>query len=390
MQYREYGKTGKKISALGFGAMRLPKDDEDYAVEIMRRYLDLGGNLIDTARGYGESEKIVGRALKGRRDQVYLSTKNHSIMREVWEKGCKFSSDDWQRMVDESFEALQVDRIDFYHVHSITWQKYVEHFQPPSDAFKMIRRAQEEGRIEHLCFSSHDTPENIIKLIDEGIFDGILVQYNMLDRVPGAGGHGAGVGNEPALAHAAEKGLGVMIMGPVAGGRLMRGPSDKIEKMMGGEFTSIPDLALRFVLANPNVTGALSGMNTLEMVEENCATASREEPLSEQELAAIRQAIAENEKLAELYCTGCGYCQPCPEGVAIPDIFQAMNYHRVWGLTDLAKHQYSRLGPDNDQGKLDASACVECGECEEKCPQHIPIIEQLKECHQVLSEAAEV
>nr|NIM50473.1 aldo/keto reductase [Gemmatimonadales bacterium]NIQ99211.1 aldo/keto reductase [Gemmatimonadales bacterium] len=145
-----------------------------------------------------------------------------------------------------------------------------------------------------------------------------------------------------------------------------------------------PELALRFVLSNPGVTVAFSGMSTREQVQENCAVAGREEPLSGEEVSAIRVALAENERLAELYCTGCGYCLPCPEGVAIPDIFSAMNLHRVWGLTGAAKERYGRLGPDNRRGKMDASACIECGECEEKCPQNISIREQLKETHELL------
>lgn len=381
MQYREYGNTGKMISALGFGAMRLPKD-EDYAVEIMRRYLDLSGNLIDTARAYGESEKLVGRAIKGRRDQVYISTKNHAFDQ------LNRASQLWREYLETSLKNLAVDHIDFYHAHNIKWEGFEEAFFAKGGPFEQARRAQEEGIIGHLCFSSHDTPENIIKLIDLDVFEGIIVQYNMLDSLEAIGQHGhkRGISNEPVIAHAAEKGMGVMIMGSLAGGRLMQGPADKIKEMVPGEVSTVADLGLRFVLANPNVTCAMSGMNQMQHVEENMATASREEPLTDAEYEQIRQAVAQNEKLAELYCTGCNYCQPCPEGVAIPDIFAAMNYHRVWGLTGYAQSLYSRLGPDNREGKMNATACVECGECEEKCPQNIPIIEQLKESHKALSE----
>jgi len=379
VQYREYGNTGKMISVLGFGAMRLPQDD-DYAVAIMQRYLDLGGNLIDTARAYGESEKLVGRAIQGRHEDVYISTKNHSLSRG------RRKPELWREYFEQSLENLGVDRIDFYHAHDIHWEGFMEVFSKKGGPFDMVQQAQEEGIIGHLCFSSHDSPENIIKLIDEDIFDGMIVQYNMLDRIPVEGGHGSGVANEPAIAHAAEKGMGVLIMGPLAGGRLLMGESAKIKGMLPGKVISVADLGLRFVLANPNVTCAMSGMNEMRQVEENCATASREEPLSDEELTAIREAVTENEKLAELYCTGCNYCQPCPQGVAIPDIFTAMNYHRVWGLTELAKRRYAHLGPDNKDGKMDATACVECGECEEKCPQNLPIIQQLKESHEALSE----
>jgi len=175
----------------------------------------------------------------------------------------------------------------------------------------------------------------------------------------------------------------VLIMGPVGGGRLGM-TSEKLKGVVADAATT-PELAFRFVLANPNVTVAMSGMNSIEMVEENVATCSRTEALSADELAAIEEALAENRRLSELYCTGCNYCMPCPNDVGIPQAFAAMNMHRVWGLTDVAKHQYARLGPNNRDGLLQADACIECGECEEKCPQEIPIIEQLKETHEALS-----
>jgi len=373
MQYREYGNTGKMISALGFGAMRLP-DDEDYAVEVMQRYLDLGGNLIDTARAYTNSEELIGRAIQGRRDQVYLSTKNHAMKQQ------EYSPDLWKRYMEESFQALGVDYIDFYHVHTTTWEEIAGPFQEPGGPLEICQQALDEGIIGHLCFSSHDTPENIIKIIDTGLFDGILVQYNLLDRKQHYGSRTAGAGNEPAIARAREKGMGVLIMGPVAGGRLaMATESEQFQAMLTDRTTSVPDLAIRYVLANSGVSAALSGMNTVDMVEENCASASHEQPLTEAEYGQIRKIVQRNEKLAELYCTGCNYCQPCPQEINIPRIFEAMNYHRIWGLTEHARSVYEGIDPN-------AEACVECGECEEKCPQNIPVIEQLKESHAALSE----
>ena len=366
MQYREYGNTGKMVSALGYGAMRLPFDDPEESVALLRLGMDLGINYIDTAYGYGgdgRSEKYVGEAIKDRRDQVYIATKNplHDETVAGW----------WQRL-ETQLERLQTDHIDFYKViHGLTWDVYTRVYEPK--LHKEALKARDQGIISHLVFSCHDTPENMIKLIDTGVFEGILLQYNLLDRV-----------NEEVIAHAHESGMGVEIMGPVGGGRLGMA-SERIQSMVPGT-TSTPELALRFVLANPNVTIAFSGMNTRAQVEENCAIASREAPLSAEEMQAIQSALEENKRLAELYCTGCNYCIPCPQGVAIPDIFAAMNYHRVWGLTAHAKELYRGLGPDNKEGKMNASACVECGQCEEKCPQNIPIIQRLKESHAVLAE----
>jgi predicted aldo/keto reductase-like oxidoreductase len=156
-------------------------------------------------------------------------------------------------------------------------------------------------------------------------------------------------------------GVGVVVMGPVAGGRLGF-PSERLQGLLPGRAASTPELALRFVLSNPNVSVSLSGMNTVEMVEENAATASDETALTEEEMGQIEAMLTENRELADLYCTGCEYCMPCPNKVNIPEVFRLMNLHRVWGLTDPARRRYSRLG--SDESGLDASACVECGQCE--------------------------
>ncbi len=369
MQYRQYADTDIELSALGFGAMRLP-DDDDFAIECMRHALDNGVNFIDTAPGYrggedrerGSSERLVGRAIADYpREDLYISTKNAS--------GAP-SAEAWREELEFSLENLQTDYIDFYQlIHAIKWETYTEKFRP--NAWEEALKAREEGLIRHFSFSSHDTPENILKLLQEGIFESCIVQYNLLDRK-----------NEPVIDYARENDISVLVMGPVGGGRLgMR--SEKIESIVP-DVQSTPELALRFVLSNPGVTCAMSGMNTIEMIDENIATASSDEPLTDEELAAIEETLQENRRLSELYCTGCNYCMPCPQEVGIPQIFAAMNMHRVWGLTELAKEQYAKLGPDHREGLLQADACIECGICETKCPQNIPIIEQLKESHEAL------
>lgn len=367
MVYREYGKTGKQVSALGFGAMRLPFDDPEASVELLHYGLDLGINYIDTAYGYGgegRSEKYVGEAIKGRRDQVFIASKN-----PAWSPEAE-TVDGWWERLETSLERLQTDYIDFYKViHGLNWAQWERYYDPFIRA--EVQKAKEQGLIHHVVFSVHDTPENVIKLCETGDFDGMLLQYNLLDRA-----------NEEAIARAHELGMGVEVMGPVGGGRLGMA-SERLEQVIPN-VKRVPELALRFVLANPNVTLAFSGMGTREQVEENAATASRAEALSAEELQAIQQTLEENQELARLYCTGCGYCMPCPHGVGIPQAFAAMNMHRVWGLTAHAKHNYGHLGPDNQEGLLQADACVECGLCEEKCPQKIPIIAQLKETHAAL------
>lgn len=367
MQYRRYGNTGIMVSALGFGAMRFPHLEDgtcDYekAVPMLQRGIEMGINYIDSAWGYikGTSEVAVGKAIKRYdRGKLYLSTK---IPIEAQ------SGAEWREQLETQLQRLDTDYIDFHNMHSLRWNVFVEKAKGPGKPLAAALQAQEEGLIRHICFSCHDTVENIKKLIDTGIFSGMTVQYNLLDR------H-----NEPAIAYAYDHGLGITIMGPVGGGRLGF-PSEAIQRLIPGGAKSTPEIALRFVLANPAVSLALSGMNEMRQIEENVATASREEPLSQAELAQIAAALDETERLAELYCTGCGYCMPCPNEVNIPENFKYMNYYRVYGLREYAHQAYAKLGTEGQWVKgLPASACLQCGECEPKCPQNIPIIERLEE-----------
>ncbi|WAM33841.1 aldo/keto reductase [Caldicellulosiruptor morganii] len=369
MLYRKFGNTGVLISALGFGAMRLPQKeingklvyDEDESIRIIHRAFELGVNYIDTAPYYcdSQSEVIVGKALKGFRDRVYVSTKN-PIEDD--------SGDNFLKRLENSLKKLDIDRIDFYHMWGINYETFKERIIKKGGPLDAAKRAKEEGMIGHISFSFHDRPENMIKIIDRGeVFESVLCQYNLLDR-----------SNEEAMAYAAGKGLGVVVMGPVGGGRL-GSPSPVIQSLLPGKVSSSAEIALRFVLANPNVSCALSGMSTIEMVEENCKVASNPDPLSPEEIERIKKAMEENKKLADLYCTGCNYCMPCPQGVNIPLNFQIMNYYRVYGLVEFAKSEYQRIGTVQWLSGKKAEECIECGICEEKCPQKIQIRKQLKE-----------
>jgi predicted aldo/keto reductase-like oxidoreductase len=373
MRYRPFGSTGAKVSALGFGAMRLPMTpdgehvDEDQAIPVIQRALELGVNYIDTAPYYckAESEVVLGKAIKGWRDRIHVSTK------------CPVDDEDMtgrlRYWLEKSLRKLDVEVIDFYHMWGINWEEYAGKIDVPGGPLDDARKAKEEGLIRHISFSFHDTPENLIRLIDTGNFESMTVQYNLLDRA-----------NEQAISYAAEKGLGVVIMGPVGGGRLGES-SPEILKLLPSGTASTPELALRFVLSHPGVRVALSGMSTISMVEENAATASREEPLSTQEREAIAAAMDRLSALAELYCTGCQYCMPCPNDVNIPENFKYMNYYRVYRLEEYAREAYARLGTQGNFVKgLKADACIQCAECESKCPQHLPIVKQLEEVAETL------
>ena len=373
MQYRTFGNTGKRISALGFGAMRLPMTpdgehvDEEKAIPVIQRAYELGVTYFDTAPYYcqKESEIVLGKAIKPWRDEIILSTK------------CPIDDADGARYrehLETSLRKLNVEHIDFYHMWGINWKTYEERIIAPGGPLDEARKAKEEGLIRHISFSFHDTPEALVRLIDTGHFESMTVQYNLLDRA-----------NEQGIHHAHEKGLGVVIMGPVGGGRLA-GFSPEIAKMVPGGVKSNPEIALRFVLGHPGVSCAISGMGTIQMVEENVATASREEPLSDEERAQIMAALDETKRLSDLYCTACGYCMPCPNDVNIPKNFEYMNYYHVYGLKEFARQAYADLGVKNLEWLkgLKAEFCIQCGECEPKCPQNIPIIEQLEEVARVL------
>ena len=265
--------------------------------------------------------------------------------------------------------------VDFYHLWGISWEKFETSLACKGGPLTEFLKLKEEGLVRHLSFSFHSKPEEMKRLIDTGYFETVLCQYNLLDRA-----------NEEAIAYAASKGIGVAIMGPVGGGRLAW-PSDKLGVLLGKKKSvSTPELALRFVLSNRNVSLALSGMSSLEQLEQNVATASNETYLSPGEERKVMQAMNENRRLAELYCTGCGYCAPCPNKVDIPRVFQLVNYERVYGLKEPARSEYKDLVSGTHWSKnCGANACKECGLCEPKCPQKIKIMDQLKQAHKMLT-----
>jgi hypothetical protein len=366
MQYATLGRTNLRVSRLGFGCMRFPMRgehvDRDLSTPLLRRAVELGVNYFDSAVGYcnQESQSAIGEALEGMRDRVILSTKNPHYN--------KRDERTWWTNLENSLKRLRTDHIDVYYFHSLNWKAFQEHVDGADGQIRWMQRAKEDGRIRHIGFSFHDTAENLKKIAATGCFEAVTLQYNLLDR-----------SNEPAFEFVAEKcGMGIVVMGPVGGGRL-GGESDEIRRMIPGA-RSVPEVALRFVLSNPHVTVALSGMSDLRQLEENVPVASRKTPLSAGERRRIITTMGRFKKLAELYCTGCRYCMPCPYGVDIPGNFSALNYQRVYGLKEEARKTYARLSSQ-------ARYCMACGACRSKCPQKIDIVRQLKESVRTLDEA---
>ncbi len=377
MQYRKLGKFGE-VSALGFGCMRLPtlkpgkpKIDRERAINLIREGIDGGINYVDTAHMYHdkESEVVVGLALKdGYREKVRLVTKC-PVFYDVFNETKHFDY-----YLDEQLTKLDVDYLDFYLMHGLNAKTFKEKVQD-LDLVEAAMSAKEQGKIKHLGFSFHDKPEVLKEIIDTSHFDLMLVQYNVLDQV-----------NEEMIGYAAKKGMGVVTMGSVGGGRLAGSPPDSMSQWLSEGRSNFADLALKFVLSNPNVSVALSGMGTEEMLRDNLALSSKSDynQYLGTEKDRIDKIALKFKELSDIVCTGCGYCMPCPNEVNIKLVFEYMIRYQIYGQEE-ARHWYANIGKVNWAPGKNAEACIECEECLEKCPQKIPIIEQLKKAHQLLA-----
>ena len=378
MRQRILGKLGTKVSALGFGCMRLPVVEQggiinrDEAISLIRKGIDNGINYVDTAWTYhsGESEVVLGLALKdGYRERVTLVTKCPVGRKEFTE------SEHYDEHLNEQLQRLDEDYVDFYLFHALNKKLYEEKVLG-LNLIERALKAKKEGKIKHIGFSFHDTTEVLKEIIDSGHFELMLVQYNIIDQV-----------NHEMINYAGEKGLAVATMGSVGGGRLAGKdlPEEMREWLTPGRANYV-DLAFKFVLSNPNVSVALSGMGSEEMLDDNLVINSREDydQVTEKEKESIDSIANRFKELCDLVCTQCKYCQPCPNEVNISFIFEALQRYQIYGFREGAKHLYSMIGKTPYAVGKDASACEECGECLEKCPQRIEIIEQLKKAHKIL------
>ncbi|MHC5057077.1 MAG: aldo/keto reductase [Planctomycetota bacterium] len=363
MEYRTLGRTGLEVSRLGFGAMRPPKLedgewDSELFIKCMHRAFDLGVNFFDTAAVYGngKSEEHVGRALNDRRDKVVISTK----IPLGW--GEPKTPAEWQEMLDRTLKCLgHPPDILYFHDQK---QKTFEHETWP-EIVGLAKRAVERGDARFLGVSTHESVENSKRFLDSGLFDVLLVQHNMLNLTYGE-----------VLDHAKSLDIGTVAMGPVTGGVLAH-DSEVLAGMRPPGVKSNAEMAIRFALSHPSLDSAMSGMNSVEMVEENAAAASHEPTFTEAQREKLLADIKDRLAYAEKVCTQCGYCSGCPEKIDIKRVFGALMQKKVWGLERRAKQLYNRAVKREETAR--ASKCSECGECEPKCPQKIPIREQMKE-----------
>lgn len=377
-----FGRTGLKVSPLGFGCMRFPVVDknpsiidEEQAMEMIHHGIDQGVNYIDTAYPYhgidfskgGSSEPFLAKALRnGYREKVYLATKLPCWLVETGE--------DMDRFLDEQLARLETDTIDLYLLHAldrVSWKKMLE-----LDVFEFLNRAIEEGKIRFAGFSFHDEIDLFKEIVDAYDWSFCQIQYNYMDEEYQAGKEG--------LEYAAEKGLAVVAMEPLRGGTLVNGlpPEAKKAFIEADPERSLVDWALHWLWKNPHVTVVLSGMSQLDHVKENLKLASRlprkEWTPADERVVRLVSSIIKGKKRVD--CTACDYCMPCPEGVNIPRNFALYNDFHM--LNDpAAKLRYQRLLSDISK----ASNCIQCGQCEPLCPQGIPIMAELALVDEALS-----
>jgi predicted aldo/keto reductase-like oxidoreductase len=370
VKYRTLGNTGQRVSALGFGAMRLPTTgketdvDEARTIEMLRCAVDHGVDYIDTAYVYhgGNSEVVIGKALKdGYRQRVRLATKL-----PIWSVTERA---DCERIFAEQLARLQTDRIDFYLLHCLqkkSWQKMRE-----LGVLQWAEKAQSDGRIGRFGFSFHDTYDTFVEILNDYDWPFCQIQYNFVNEDVQAGTKG--------LRYAAAKGLGVIVMEPLFGGTLANPPQPIWEIWNRNQHKHRPaDVALRWLWDKPEVSLVLSGMSSLEQVEQNIESACRSGVgwLEEDEARLVSQVQEEYRKLSPVPCSKCGYCMPCPNGVNIPVNFELYNNAAVFKGSSLVlcRNLYNSL-PETER----ASTCAECGRCDEKCPQAIEIGNMLKQ-----------
>ena len=327
MEYTTLGKTGLKISRLGFGGIPIQRIDAEGTGRLIDKMLEAGINYIDTARAYTVSEEYLGKALKGRRDQFVLATKCRAESKEQFAAG-----------IDLSLKMLQTDYIDLYQFHNPSVADF-EAIIAPGGALEAMMEAKEAGKIGHIGITAHSL-EVFRRATEQDWVETIMFPYNIVESQ-----------GEELIKVCQEKNIGFIDMKPLAGGAI-----------------EDAELALRYVFSNPAVTVAIPGMAAMEELEQNIKACSNTAPLTEAEQKACEEI---RRSLGNDFCRRCNYCAPCTVGISIPSVFLFAGYLERYNLAGWAKDRYNSL-------TVKADACVECGECEPRCPYHLPIREKLK------------
>lgn len=328
MEYRILGKTGLRVSRIGFGGIPIQRIDAEGTRALMQALVDKGVNYIDTARGYTVSEEYLGYGLEGIRDKFVLATKSMSRDKESM-----------ARDIEISLANLRTDYIDLYQLHNPKLEELDVIFSE-NGAIQALREAKAAGKIGHIGITAHSAAV-FEKALEYDETETVMFPYNIVESQ-----------GEELIARCREKNVGFICMKPLAGGAIEDGR-----------------LALRYILANDNVTVAIPGMAEVKELEQNLAAAEDTSPLTEEEKAAFEKVRAE---LGQNFCRRCNYCAPCAAGINIPSVFLFQGYLRRYGLAGWARERYATL-------PVKASACVQCGACETRCPYQLPIRQMMAE-----------
>ena len=335
MEYRVLGKTGLKVSTLGFGGIPIQRIDAEGTKVLMHALVEAGINYIDTARGYTVSEEYLGFALEGIRDQFVLATKSMSRTRNAMAVD-----------IETSLKNLRTDYIDLYQVHNPTVDQ-LEQVCTEGGALEALLEAKAAGKIGHLGVTAH-AAETVEKALELPWVETIMFPYNIVEI------HG-----EYLIEKCREKNVGFIVMKPLAGGAI-----------------EDATLAMRFVCANQNIGVVIPGMADPKELEQNLAAVENASPLTDEELTKIQQM---RQELGTQFCRRCNYCAPCTAGIPISAIFVLEGYLARYGLGDWARSRYA------GQSKK-ASDCIGCGICESRCPYNLPIRDMLKRCAEEFGE----
>lgn len=335
MEYRTLGKTGLKISRMGFGGIPIQKIDEEGTRKLLHEMMEKGVNYIDSARGYTVSEQYIGYGLEGIRDKFVLATKSMSRTKEA------MAAD-----IETSLGNFRTDYIDLYQVHNPSMEQ-LDQVMGEGGALEALMEARAAGKIGHIGLTAHST-EVFERALELDWVETIMFPYNIVEQ------QGAEL-----IHKCAEKNIGFIVMKPLAGGAI-----------------EDASLAFRYVCSNPDVTVVIPGMAEIRELEQNLAACSNTEPLTQEELKEMDKV---REQLGTDFCRRCNYCAPCTVGINIPSVFLFAGYLQRYDLADWAKDRYSTL-------KVKASACIGCGKCEPRCPYHLPIREKLKKCARDMGE----
>ena len=335
MEYRKLGKTGLTISRMGFGGIPIQRIDAEGTRKLLHEMADKGINYIDTARGYTVSEEYLGYAMEGIRDKFVVATKSMARTKEA------MAAD-----IETSLRNLRTDHIELYQVHNPSMEQ-LDQVIGKDGALEALMEAREAGRVGHIGLTCHSV-QVFERALELDWVETIMFPYNIVESQ-----------GEELIRKCTEKNVGFIAMKPLAGGAI-----------------EDASLALRYICANKNVTVVIPGMAEERELDENIQACEDEKSLTEEELKKIEDV---KKQLGTDFCRRCNYCAPCTVGINIPSVFLFAGYLQRYNLADWAKDRYSTLA-------VKASACVGCGECEKRCPYHLPIREKLKKCAEDMGE----